>query len=188
MRRSLQIIGLAVVCALPSVARSQSPRWTAIGFSGGASLPMSDLGESAKSGFGVAGHFFLKPESKTHFVFRGDVSYDRWGAKPAAGNNVQDAAFTSTGFVANGLYLAGGEKAGKRPYGLAGFGFYRTNLKISGSGAGLSSESSDMGVQVGGGLAFKMSGVNTFLEAKYVHVFRDLSAWSYVPVTFGFRF
>ena len=188
MRRSLQIIGLALVCALPSAASGQSPRTTAIGFTGGASLPMGDLADGAESGFVVAGHFYLKPEGKTHFVYRGDVSYDRWGVKPTAGNNVVDGSFTSTGFVVNAMYLSGGEKAGKRPYVIGGLGFYRTNLKISGSGAGLSSESSDMGVQVGGGLEFKLSGISTFLEAKYVNVFRQPTSWTYVPITFGLHF
>ncbi|MBL0170858.1 MAG: hypothetical protein IPP90_09035 [Gemmatimonadaceae bacterium] len=188
MTRSLPVAVLVFVCALPAALGAQVTRSVSVGASGGLSLPVSDLGETAQSGYSVAGHMFLKPAGRERLLFRGDVTYDRWSAKPAPGNNVQDANFTGMGFVANAIASAGTAKSSRRPYLLAGAGFFRTNLAGKGSGAGFTSESSDMGIQVGGGMTFALSGMSTFLEAKYVNVFRSPTSWTYVPITFGVRF
>ncbi len=188
MNRSLPMMGLAILIALPGIARGQAARTVSIGATGGLSLPLGDVANSAESGYSVAGHIFFKPASKDRLVFRGDVSYDRWGAKPAAGNNVLKASLTSLGFVANALVSFGSAKSSAGPYLLTGLGLYRTNFSVTGSGAGFTSESSDMGLQGGGGLAFSLKGMSTFVEAKYVSVFRSPTSWTYLPVTFGVRF
>ncbi|MEQ1691616.1 MAG: hypothetical protein ABMA00_10040 [Gemmatimonas sp.] len=187
MTRSLRTVTLALLCVIPCAMDAQVVRATSVGASGGLSLPMGDLGDIASSGFSVAGYLFLKPASRDKLLFRGDVSYDRWGAKSTL-SSVTDATLSGLGFVGNVMVSAGGAKAGKRPYLLLGGGIYRTKLSLAGTTGGLISESSDMGVQVGVGLTYLLSGMSTFLEAKYVNVFRDPTSWTYLPITVGVRF
>ena len=188
MTRSLHMVTLALLCAIPCAMDGQVTRPVSVGASGGLSLPLGDLGEIATSGFSVAGHVFFKPASRDKLLYRGDVSYDRWGAKSTVGNSVTDATLSGLGFVGNVMISAGGAKASKRPYLLLGGGIYRTKLSLGGATGGLISESSDLGIQVGGGLTYLLSGMSTFLEVKYVNVFRDPTSWTYLPVTFGVRF
>ena len=188
MNRSRPMMVLAFLVALPGIAKAQATQSVSLGVTGGLSVPLGDVANSAESGYSVAAHIFLKPGSKDRLVFRGDMSYDRWGVKPVAGNNVREASLTSLGFVANAVVSSGSAKSSTRPYLLAGLGLFRTNLSVSGSGADVTSESSDMGIQVGGGLAFSLNRLSTFVEAKYVNVFRNPTAWTYLPITFGVRF
>ena len=58
----------------------------------------------------------------------------------------------------------------------------------SGKTSGSDGSSTDVGLQVGAGLTFKLSGFSTFLEAKYVNVFSDPNSTGYLPITFGVKF
>jgi hypothetical protein len=90
------MVGLATALAAPALlsAQSTSDRPVSFGVSGGLSLPMGDLGKGASSGFVVAGHVYFKPASIEAVRFRGDVSFDKWGAK-----NGVDASQQSLGFI-----------------------------------------------------------------------------------------
>lgn len=188
MTRAIRGSLLAVVLTLPSLLHAQTGRKLSFGVSGGASLPMSDLANSVEMGFSAAGHVFLKQSRNQKLHMRFDVSYDRWGVAPDAGSNLVDATFASLGFLGNALYSMGGPQSATRPYLLFGGGLYKTKTRVSGTSAGLSYESSDGGIQTGGGVEFYLSGMSTFLEAKYVRVFPSGTAWAYVPITFGVRF
>jgi hypothetical protein len=154
-----------------------------VGVSGGVSLPTQDLGDLTDPGFSVAGHLWVNPSGMRMVRFRGDLSYDRWGAKNA---NVagQDVDWYGVGVAANALFHPGVEpEATFRPYLLLGAGVF--SLKSTASGA---KTESDFGVQGGGGLEFQLSGFSTFLEAKYVNSFASGTDRNWVPVTFGVRF
>jgi hypothetical protein len=187
MKRSLQIVGLAGLLALPVAAQAQTTKSVSFGASGGLSLPMGDLGDGAEAGFTVAGHVFLKPASMKKLSLRADVSYDSWGAKGAIGQ-VADGSLSSLGFVGNVIFPVGDEGAAMRPYLLAGGGMYRTKASYSVLGFSGSASSTDAGIQAGGGFEFKLSGFSTFLEAKFVNVFGDGSSSTYIPISFGVRF
>lgn len=174
---------LAVAPGLAPVAGAQDTKAVSLGVSGGISLPTLDLGDVTDPGFAVAGHLYVAPSGTKVVRFRGDATYDRWGAKNV---NVagQNADWYSVGVSANVQFRPGAEEdASLRPYLLVGAGVF--NTKSTASGAKMVS---DFGVQGGGGLEFQLSGFTTFLEAKYVNTFVNGNDRNWVPVTFGVRF
>lgn len=185
MKRSLRVIGLAALVALPAMASAQEGRPVSFGVSGGLSLPIGDLGDGYDAGFNVTGHVAFKPASFTNLSFRGDVSFDRWGNK-----QLDDASTQVLGVTANALYAFPQTSPGVvRPYVLGGVGFF--NSKSTGTISGVKiegSSSTDLGVQAGAGVNFQLSGFSTFVEAKFVNVFGDGNSVSWIPITFGFKF
>lgn len=191
MTRSLRLLGLTAALAMPAVltAQASSDKPVSFGVSGGLSLPMGDLGDGAESGFAVAGHVYFKPAGITALRFRGDVSYDRWGVERRLTGGVVDANLRALGVVANAIFdVASSNTSTVKPYLLGGVGLF--NAKATASAGSLSASESDtnLGVQVGGGLTFQLSGFSTFLEAKYVNAFTEGDNSTWIPITFGVRF
>lgn len=184
MKRMTWLVGIASLAAMPVLAQAQSTdsRPISFGVSGGASIPMGDLGDVADVGYNLGAHVLLMPASMTHLSFRGDVSFDRWSYK-GTGAGLINAKSRVLGVTANAIFKSAQEMAIK-PYVIGGGGLY--NGKVTSDVLDGKSESK-LGLQGGGGLEFKLSGFTTFVEAKYVNVFGDASL-SYLPVTFGIRF
>ena len=181
MNRLSKCVAVAAFLVAPAIVSAQS---SAVGFgaSGGLSVPTGDLGDAVDAGYSIAGHVFLKPSSMKSLRFRGDVSYSGFGYK-----NI-DATYRSLGFVGNAM-LDLSTTGGVKPYVLGGLGAFngKASTKV-GSAAVVSTSSTDVGIQVGGGLNFQLSGFSTFLELKYVNVFTDNNSSGYIPITFGVRF
>lgn len=179
MKATLRVLGLVAALSVPAAMTAQSTsRTVSLGVSGGLALPTGDFGEGLSSGYSVAGHVFLKPAAIQSLRFRGDVSYDRWDIENT------DASFRSLAGVANALFEVPAQaNATVRPYLLGGVGIF--NGKVSGTN---SESDTNLGVQLGGGLTFQLSGFSTFLEAKYVNVFADGDNANWIPITFGVRF
>lgn len=180
MTRSLRLLGLTAALAMPAVltAQASSDKPVSFGVSGGLSLPVGDFGDGLSSGYAVAGHVFLKPAAVRALRFRGDLSYDRWDIE---GTN---ASFRSVAGVANALFdISTDAKSMVKPYLLGGVGLFNGRASVS------SRESdTNLGVQLGGGLTFQLSGFSTFLEAKYVNAFTEGDNSTWIPITFGVRF
>jgi opacity protein-like surface antigen len=181
MNRFSKYVAVAALMMTPAMVSAQS---SAVGFgvSGGLSVPTGDLGDAVDAGYSVAGHVFLKPSSTKNLRFRGDVSYSGFDYK-----NI-DASYRSLGFVGNAL-LDLTSSGGVKPYVLGGVGAFngKSSTQI-GTSAVVSTSSTDVGIQIGGGLNFQLSGFSTFLEAKYVNVFTENNSAGYIPITFGVRF
>jgi hypothetical protein len=190
MKRSLRFVGLAAFVALPALVSAQdAPRPVSFGISGGLSLPSGDLADGLNSGFNVTGHIMLRPASFTNLSFRGDVNFDRFGAKDVGGVSGEDFNFRFLGGTANAVYAFPQSTPGMvRPYVLIGAGMQ--NFKgTESTGASESSNSvTKPHVQAGGGVNFQLSGFTTFIEAKYVNVFTEGSSSAFIPITFGIRF
>lgn len=185
MKRITWLVGIASLAAMPVLAQAQAAdaRPFSFGVSGGASLPMGDLGDVADVGYNLGAHVLLMPASLTNLSFRGDVTFDRWSYKGAAAGLV-NAKSRVLGISANAIFKSSKEMAIK-PYVIAGGGLY--NNKFTSDVVDGKSKSK-AGLQGGGGLEFKLSGFTTFVEAKYVNVFGDGASLNYLPVTFGIRF
>jgi opacity protein-like surface antigen len=186
MTRTLRVVGVVAALALPALASAQaaSEQPISYGVSGGLSLPTGDLGKAANSGYSVAGHVFYKPASISAVRFRGDVAYDKWGVKQSGG----DANLRSLSVVGNALYDFPAE-SNVKPYVIGGLGLYNSKAIVNlGQVTGSTPSSNDLGLQVGGGLTFKLSGFETFAEAKFVNVFSSGSSTTWLPITFGVRF
>jgi opacity protein-like surface antigen len=75
---------------------------------------------------------------------------------------------------------------GITPYLIGGAGIY--NLKSDIDGADDPDSQNKFGVNGGIGASFPLSGFNTFIEARYHHVFTENVATQFIPVTFGISF
>ncbi len=178
--RTLRLAGIAGALALlPALASAQDARPISVGVMGGLSLPIGDLGDGFDSGYNITGNVYFRP-SASSLTFRGDVGYDSFGAK-VGGFNLNVLSVTGNVMFPLGTVSAEG---GIRPYVVAGGGLYRTSIS-----EGNSDSNNDLGVNVGGGLEFNLSGFTTFAEARFVNVFGegDFNA-RYIPITFGIRF
>lgn len=184
MKRALRACALIAAIAAPAALSAQSTdKPITFGVSGGLSLPMGDFGEARNSGYNITGHVYLKPASLASVRLRGDVAYDRWDVDGF------DASTRSIAFAANAVYDFPAQSTSiMRPYVLGGLGLF--SLKTSATSGGFTNRSGDtnLGLQVGGGLSFQLSGFSTFAEAKLVNVFTDGQSTRYVPITFGVRF
>jgi opacity protein-like surface antigen len=69
------------------------------------------------------------------------------------------------------------------PYLIAGAGWYNTKSDESGA-----ESSNDIGINVGLGARFALSGFSTFAEVRYHHIFSDPNALQMIPLTFGILF
>ncbi len=173
-------MGLMAALAAPAVMSAQvtTDRSLTLGVSGGLSLPTGDFTEGLESGYNLTGHVYLKVATLPSLRFRGDVSFDKWNAEAS-----NAGSFRSLGLVANALYdFPTTNNSIARPYLLGGLGVF--NSKASEA----DDSDTNLGVQLGGGLSFQLSGFTTFAEAKLVNVFTDGSSLRYIPITFGVRF
>lgn len=184
MQRTLRACALIAALAAPAALAAQSAdKPVSFGVSGGLSLPMGDFGDARNTGYNLTGHVYLKPASLTAVRLRGDVGYDRWDVDGF------DASTRSIALAANAVYDFPAQSTSiVRPYVLGGLGLF--SLKTSATSSGITNRSGDtnLGLQVGGGLSFQLSGFSTFAEAKLVNVFTDGESTRYIPVTFGVRF
>ncbi len=181
MHKLIRLAGVAALIAAPAMLVAQSAKPVTFGVSGGLSLPSGDLGDEVESGFLLAGHVWFAPVALKRVGFRADVSYDGWRAK------VGDLKSRSLAGTANViLHPSAKSESSMAPYLLGGVGLY--NAKTTLSTSSVSTSSTDLGIQVGGGVEFKLSGFSTFAEAKYVNVFGDPSSTNWIPISFGIRF
>jgi len=179
MKQSIRLIGLAALLALPAVVSAQTTRPVTLGVSGGLSAPMGNLGDGVDAGYVVAGHVWFQPASMPSIMFRGDVSYDNWKSK------IGNFNLRSLGATANAIIHPSNHSNSVIPYLIAGGGIYNTKSYTTSTN---SSTNSDLGIQGGAGIEFKLAGFSTFAEAKFVNVFTGDNSTNWIPVTFGIRF
>jgi hypothetical protein len=184
MKHALRTCALIAAVMGPATLSAQSTeRSVSVGVSGGLSLPLGDFGRVLNSGYNLTGHLYLKPAALQSVRLRADVSYDRWDLDGFNANT------RSIGFAGNVVYDFPTESASMvKPYVLGGLGLF--SLKTTATSSGITNRSGDtnLGLQVGGGLTFQLSGFSTFAEARFVNVFGDGGSSRFVPITFGVRF
>ena len=183
----LTVAALAAVSLSATTASAQSNKAISVGISGGAAIPVSDLGEDFTTGYnGTVSLMFRSFGSP--IGLRVDGMYNRMSVKndrtiAVPGFGILDAVAISSA-NANLVYNLPG--TGMTPYLIGGAGVY--NLKRDVEDADDPDSENKLGLNGGIGAAFPLSGFNAFIEARYHHVFSDNVATQFIPVTFGISF
>jgi len=174
--KTLAVAALVAAAGVSAHAQGMGP--IKFGVSGGASVPVSDLGNATNTGFTLTANLGVKPIG-TPFTMQLEGGWNQWGIKNASGNL---RALTLTGNLLYDLISTPGPK----PYVIGTAGLYHlTNSNPVGSGT--FTESSDKyGLGIGGGVRIPLTGFDTYIEARYQHALD--SSVSFVPITFGVRF
>jgi hypothetical protein len=162
------------LCIAPALrAQSQPTEGIRFGFGAGPTLPIGNYGDFDKMGYNVTGVLQM-PISQSAWHLRIDVQYSQTSHDGAPGNT------TLFGTTVDGLLHLGGRAASARPYILGGLGLYNVD-----AGGG---NQAKLAFGFGGGFLFGMSGLNAFVEARYMSVQTSGSSLSFVPITFGLMF
>jgi hypothetical protein len=182
---SIRVIAIAAL-ALPAAAFGQNTSRPTFGVSAGASFPTSDFGDAVKSGYSIAGHVGVKPALFPIGV-RLEGMYNRFDLKGVSSTSSTTPNATIWAGTANGVLMSASSPGMLRPYLIGGVGVY--GLKTT------NTESvTKFGVNGGVGLDLALSGIGTFIEARYHYVLtKDNSIvgttnTGFVPVVVGVRF
>lgn len=183
MKRS--VFGVAMALALvATAANAQSvvpaARPVSFGIAGGMSTPTGTFGDAFKSGYNVSGLVqFQQPTWPV--ALRIELQYQDFGAKDGV-----DVSAKSIGGLANLIY-AFPTNSTVRPYLTGGLGYF--HMKFDSDIDGLSSSSDNkFGFDLGAGLDFQLSGMNTFIEADWQSVQTEGEASRMIPIRVGIRF
>ncbi|HEY0241195.1 MAG TPA: outer membrane beta-barrel protein [Gemmatimonadaceae bacterium] len=181
MKRITLAVGTLAVLALSATTSSaQSAKAISIGISGGAAIPVGDLGEDYSTGYnGTLSLMFQSVGSP--IGLRVDGMYNKLSAQDDRVVPLPDIILTSAN--ANLTYALPG--VGIRPYLIGGGGIYGYKSDVSGA-----ETKTKFGVNGGIGASFPLSGFTTFIEARYHHIFTEnqfgnSAPTQFVPVTFG---
>ncbi|MEO8575500.1 MAG: outer membrane beta-barrel protein [Gemmatimonadales bacterium] len=185
-RISLALAAVAAVAVLTSTSSAQSSKALSVGISGGAAIPFGDFGDFYTTGYNGTVSLMFKSVG-TPLGIRIDGMYNKLNLKddaiitiPGSGT-VESASIAAA--TANLVYSLPG--TGISPYLIGGGGIY--SLKVHGDNFDSDTENK-AGINGGIGASFPLSGFNTFIEARFHHVFTDGSATQFIPVTFGISF
>jgi hypothetical protein len=173
-RIHMAVLGLALgLVAAPTLRAQQPTEGIRFGFGVGPTLPIGDYGNVDKLGYHVLGALQM-PISGSPVHVRVDVMYSQTSHDIVSGNT------TLFGSTVDALYHLGDRAASARPYILGGLGLYNVD-------AGGASEAK-LAFGFGGGLLFNLSGLNAFVEARYMSVQTSGSSLTFVPITVGLMF
>lgn len=188
-RISLAVATLAALTLSAPVSSAQSAKAISLGISGGAAIPVGDFGEDYTTGYNGTVSLMFKSIGSP-IGLRVDGMYNKLSVKDdrtitLPGFGIVDAAVIM-GANANLVYSLPG--TGISPYLIGGAGVYGLKLDVD-EGDDPDSESK-FGLNGGIGASFPLSGFNTFIEARFHHIFTkdalgDSAPTQFIPVTFG---
>jgi Outer membrane protein beta-barrel domain len=145
-----------------------------ISVSGGVAVPISDLGDVTDMGYNVAAGLNF---GGTHLP----VGLRIEGALNGFGITNFDGDARIFDATANAV-VNFSQKADS-PYLIGGLGIYNTKF------SDLDDSDNGVGLNIGGGLRFPLSGISTFFEARYHVILGDGNhGRQFIPVTFGVVF
>lgn len=188
-RITLAVATLAAITLSATTSSAQSAKAISLGISGGAAIPAGDFGEDYTTGYNGTISLMFKSIGSP-IGLRVDGMYNKMSVKDdrtisVPGFGIVDAAVI-TGANANLVYSLPG--TGISPYLIGGAGVYGLKLDVD-DGDDPDSESK-FGLNGGIGASFPLSGFNTFIEARFHHIFTkdafdESRPTQFIPVTFG---
>ena len=180
--KSIAALALGILVSAPA-AHAQGAEFS---LGGGATLPLGDFGDAAKTGFhGLVGVSFAP--SSFPLGIQVDAMYQRLKQDDSF---VGDRSFQLLQGTANVVYkFKSSEDSQFRPYVIGGVGLYNTKLvggdDVSPPGEG--GTATDFGLNGGAGFDIKAGGIGLFLEGRFHNVFSDGSSTNFIPITLGVR-
>ena len=170
---------LGTVGAAPAAAQGAK-----FSVGGGLTLPLSDFGDAASTGFhGLAAVGFQPANLPVGFQI--DGMYQRFGLEDAPDDF--DGHFQVIQGTANVVYtFTTAEESTFHPYLIGGVGLY--NFKAGGDDLPDSDSETDFGINAGAGFDFQAGAVGLFVEGRFHNVFSDPDNTNFIPITVGVRF
>jgi opacity protein-like surface antigen len=182
------IAGLAVVPALASA--QAGARRVKFGVAAGATMPLGDFGDGAKTGFHVGG-LVDYDMMNSPLSLRGEVTWHRNDLKDDVIDllGVDDANTTILAFVGNVLYRFGMQPGAQMvPYLIAGAGVYNNKGTLEVNGESDSSSDTKFGLNGGIGIRIPLAGFTTNIEARYHTVFTEDTNANFIPLSVSITF
>lgn len=178
MRKAfLAVATVATLATVPATAHAQGG--FKFGVNAGASLPMGDLGDAVKTGWGGGVQLMMRaPEARIGWGI--EAQFNRFAYKDILGIDPQ-ATLNSYGAMAR-LEFA----AGNAIYLIGGAGMFRNEVTADDDAPDFE-ETNNTDFAVQGGVGFNF-GPGLFLEGKFVNVFTEGNSMQFVPITVGIRF
>lgn len=173
---------VALSMAVASTAHAQAH----FGVSAGVSMPVSSFGDVVKAGYNATALLsYSMPLSP--IGVRAELGYNRFDFDGGGGNSqILDGALN--------VVVSAPAASMVKPYVTGGLGVYRHKVSFDGAfadffGTGSASQTK-LGFNGGAGISFGLSGFQTQLEARYVHITAESGGdpVQYVPISFGIMF
>jgi len=173
MKKSLMLLAALALFATTPAFAAKGDKW--IGIGGGASIPMSDLGDLVGTGWNGTAFFALGMAPKVDVGV--DLGYHAWSGKDDV-NGVDLSALDLTGIqgTAFAKYHLGSGTGKAMPYLKGGLGVYNMKEKLDNSDPALSIDesTSKFGFNVGGGVDWTVSPMYSIgLNAAYHQIMLD---------------
>lgn len=202
LRLALLTVG-ALCFAVPSAwAQGTSIPMTkynlAYGLGAGLLIPTGDVGNLQSTGWNLQG-FGEWQSTSSPFALRAEITFGSLTGKNITSPTGTLSAsnlhlFTLTG---NGMWLfrpSAASLSRTTPYIIGGVGFYRSSgHTTSPVGERADLGSTNFGINLGGGIIYRLAGFSTFAEARFHNVFSGTQTASgktsahYFPITVGIR-
>jgi hypothetical protein len=195
------LLGTAVTPAARAQVAGPAARPLSYGLAVGAIIPTGSTGDLHNTGWHIQGLMtWMRPASS--FGLRGDVAYSRLGGKTISvgSTSVRADDRTLLFFTGNIVWMRRPDAAssGSTPYFLAGVGLYRTRGSRTGTSTSgserLDERSTEFGINLGAGLAYRFGSASLFIETRFHNVFNgtlndrgNRTSAHYLPVSVGVR-
>jgi hypothetical protein len=182
-----RVAGFLLIGVL-GAARVASAQGAEFSLGAGASVPLSDFGDVAKTGYhGLVGISFAP--SSFPLGFQIDGQYHRLKQDANIGNRTNQIIMGTGNLI---YKFKTSEDSKFRPYLIAGAGIYNFKLvsgdNVAGPGVGnTGNTATDFGLNGGAGFDIKASGVGFFAEGRFHDVFTEGPNTKFIPITVGIR-
>ena len=171
-----------------AVVHAQNP--VSFGIAAGASFPTGDLGDGGNTGFHGMVTLGMTP-AMVPFGLRIDGMYNNIGGddQTIGGETLTGQSFETLAATVNAMFSMPGMMV-TSPYLIGGVGYYSSRFK---SDQGDSERTNDLGLNLGIGAKFNLSGFGTVAEVRSHTIFDgdddlDIGNSSFIPLTFGIMF
>ena len=189
VRRTITAAGAVLLSASALAAQGAvTPaveRPVSFGITGGATFPTGDFGDAAATGYNVGALLEFKP-APGPLSFRVEGDYQSFSAKDEIKDAFGDTDLRIISGTGNVVWRFPIQSTTVRPYLTGGVGVYY--LKSESDTDLLDDSQTKFGLNGGGGIEIPLSGLTTFIEARYHSVFTSESNTNFFPLRVGIRF